>query len=912
MSAIAERNDTRCYSRIVLMVTGDGYSDLTPPGFLLSVQTANLRNKPRSARNDSSAAATTTAVAKDSSSNADNVCEEAIPLHEWKVKHNILFGCGEGTRRCLNEQHVKLKNLRAICLLNNHLDSASGIASTLFHMGDTGAKEVTVCGARGIEQTIEAVNETYGRKFPTVTTQSIDTFQWGKVIDLPLYSGTEKAKGSPAEAIDIECIRLNQSRQTTEDHSSDDLSSSSSESTSSSENDATEVKGEITGGNESSDSETSSSDGTGSSSDTDGMFIQSMLSHINEAKHTANNLAQKRQRSPHDWEPNKMRRIRETAGSHKVKPRYFCAKNANSSLHGDDLGLIYCIRLVRATGTVPIVLVIDITNTENYECTVLIRNSLGSFRKRCKHGLGIILFSSILLEAEQFESFDNALTQYFGDTTITIKRIGEKRSNGLDNDCYFFTFWKAAKLQAQLALLDRRLFPFRALQWLKKQKAPVRESAKSLHTLDTQEMWPSRHYFCQSTVHLSPEHYLENLGLHELTAESSHYSVTGTSKQHDLLEVISKTENTILTGSLESYQPESQQSVPCTARLYILGTGAATPGKYRSNTGIYICLDPNELDGLLKAGVKSQNAHPRGLLLDCGEGVLTGFSRLFQTDKHQRYSKALQAVLAGIQLIWISHHHTDHHSGLLSLLQARAQCAQENFYSTDLAVVCPSKVRRSLDLYRQSLSSVSNPLHNLAIVSAQDFNNPLEPNRQRLVSKGLFAATGQDECRSIAITSFLSIPVEHCAESYGVVMIIAEPATRKDIKIVFSGDTRPCQRLVAAGNGASLLIHEATFEDSKYSHAVKKKHSTVGEALGIAKKMGAFATVLTHFSQRYSKLGPSTNGNFDGNFPSCNAYDCMQFCLSTDTSSISSMCQRANSVETSLTELLEHLGESGS
>ena len=46
-------------------------------------------------------------------------------------------------------------------------------------------------------------------------------------------------------------------------------------------------------------------------------------------------------------------------------------------------------------------------------------------------------------------------------------------------------------------------------------------------------------------------------------------------------------------------------------------------------------------------------------------------------------------------------------------------------------------------------------------------------------------------------------------------------------KIVYSGDTRPSQDLVAAGQGARLLVHEATFEDKLQSHAKNKRHSTV-------------------------------------------------------------------------------------
>lgn len=41
-----------------------------------------------------------------------------------------------------------------------------------------------------------------------------------------------------------------------------------------------------------------------------------------------------------------------------------------------------------------------------------------------------------------------------------------------------------------------------------------------------------------------------------------------------------------------------------------------------------------------------------------------------------------------------------------------------------------------------------------------------------------------------------------------------------------------------AARGASLLIHEATFEDDKAEDAERKRHSTTGDALGVAKKVG--------------------------------------------------------------------------
>ena len=52
-------------------------------------------------------------------------------------------------------------------------------------------------------------------------------------------------------------------------------------------------------------------------------------------------------------------------------------------------------------------------------------------------------------------------------------------------------------------------------------------------------------------------------------------------------------------------------------------------------------------------------------------------------------------------------------------------------------------------------------------------------------------------------------------------------------KLVYSGDTMPCDALVNAGMGATILIHEATFEDAKVDDAKEKRHSTVSQAIEV-------------------------------------------------------------------------------
>ena len=109
------------------------------------------------------------------------------------------------------------------------------------------------------------------------------------------------------------------------------------------------------------------------------------------------------------------------------------------------------------------------------------------------------------------------------------------------------------------------------------------------------------------------------------------------------------------------------------------------------------------------------------------------------------------------------------------------------------------------------------------------------------VSTGLTSIAG--------LASVQAVPVNHCHDAFGLVMLHTD-----GWKLVYSGDTRPCRALQQAGKDCTFLIHEATFEAELVEHAKSKKHSTTEEALQAATAMGAYRTVLTHFSQRYSKV----------------------------------------------------------
>ena len=91
----------------------------------------------------------------------------------------------------------------------------------------------------------------------------------------------------------------------------------------------------------------------------------------------------------------------------------------------------------------------------------------------------------------------------------------------------------------------------------------------------------------------------------------------------------------------------------------------------------------------------------------------------------------------------------------------------------------------------------------------------------------------------LGIDRVQSVQVVHCAHSFAAV-VQAKPLLPAEAvegqggpgwKLVYSGDTRPCAALTAASRDASLLVHEATFENSMEDEALKKKHSMIKAGL---------------------------------------------------------------------------------
>jgi ribonuclease Z len=75
---------------------------------------------------------------------------------------------------------------------------------------------------------------------------------------------------------------------------------------------------------------------------------------------------------------------------------------------------------------------------------------------------------------------------------------------------------------------------------------------------------------------------------------------------------------------------------------------------------------------------------------------------------------------------------------------------------------------------------------------------------------------------------------------------------RRGRKIVYSGDTKPCDALLELARDADLLIHEATVDDEFAERAGQFGHSTPCQAALLAKEANVKLLVLTHIGLRYS------------------------------------------------------------
>ncbi|XP_023237388.1 ribonuclease Z, mitochondrial-like [Centruroides sculpturatus] len=242
--------------------------------------------------------------------------------------------------------------------------------------------------------------------------------------------------------------------------------------------------------------------------------------------------------------------------------------------------------------------------------------------------------------------------------------------------------------------------------------------------------------------------------------------------------------------------------------IAFLGTGSCIPSKVRNVSGILVHINEEIC-----------------MLLDCGEGTYIQLFRLYG-------SEGIRDIIRKIKCIFISHLHADHHLGLVQILKTRSKVNGD----VPLFLVAPFYVIQWLNNYHCEFEPLLNNVVIIPNINLAYNNEKNVPNYKELLE-------------TTKLKEVSTIPVKHCKDAHAILF-----TTSCDYKVVYSGDTMPCDSLIVAGQNCSLLIHEATMEDDLEEEAKLKTHSTTSQAIDVSKRMNAQFTILTHFSQRYAKV----------------------------------------------------------
>ncbi|KAH3802642.1 hypothetical protein DPMN_156320, partial [Dreissena polymorpha] len=192
--------------------------------------------------------------------------------------------------------------------------------------------------------------------------------------------------------------------------------------------------------------------------------------------------------------------------------------------------------------------------------------------------------------------------------------------------------------------------------------------------------------------------------------------------------------------------------------ITFIGTGSAKPSQKRGASGIFVALRQNEY-----------------MLLDCGEGTLHQMITMFGRER-------TNLILAQTKAIFVSHLHFDHHGVLFSILRAiRETRAQDSGVRQRPLLLAPYFLINWIRLYSKHVLNIS-----------QDFEfipHSVLLNANHTAREGLL----QQVKTRLCLTDLQLCQVLHTKSSAGLVM-----QHNDGWKLVYSGDTMPCEALVKA------------------------------------------------------------------------------------------------------------------
>jgi len=276
----------------------------------------------------------------------------------------------------------------------------------------------------------------------------------------------------------------------------------------------------------------------------------------------------------------------------------------------------------------------------------------------------------------------------------------------------------------------------------------------------------------------------------------------------------------------------------------LLGTTSAIPTVERNHPSIY---------------VKYTGRNEHCFLFDCGEST-------------QRQIFKANLNFMRIEHIFITHWHADHFAGLFGLIETMSL----------------EKRKTPLHIYGPEAERFVNILLSLGYAVKQFEIKPVNVNFKGSDTETIFE---NDECL------ILSVPVKHGVPAVAYALIekdrikidkerasqlglpksspIFNKLKRKGFiiyngkkimlddvcfvekgkKMVYSGDTKPCENLINIAKNSDLLILDCTYFENiktdKSDEFENRYHTSLNQALKIAADTNVKQLVLTHISRRY-------------------------------------------------------------
>jgi ribonuclease BN (tRNA processing enzyme) len=229
-------------------------------------------------------------------------------------------------------------------------------------------------------------------------------------------------------------------------------------------------------------------------------------------------------------------------------------------------------------------------------------------------------------------------------------------------------------------------------------------------------------------------------------------------------------------------------------RVVFLGTGGAlNPERYQASI-------------LVQAAATS-------VLMDVGGGL--GVVRRLLASEVDPLS---------VRHVFLSHRHLDHVGGLEPLLMYV-------FYAAQRTGVPPPPV--AVHALPGSAAAVR------ATLAAAD------SSAERVFGERLTWCTPAPGARTALDggASLTLVPVDHLPPGGEAAACVVEI---EGARIVYSGDTRPCEALIEAARGADLLIHEVGGTEARAELLHRVGHSTAADAGRVAREAGVRALAMFH------------------------------------------------------------------